>query len=552
MVRTIIIPAVMSAFCLHALANGPTSVGLENMAQTLRGDVRLIAMGDSYSAPYFARVPLAGLRVWPIPNIAAIQCGASTSSHLFRCTSDCSPVANIQSSDEFGYTIERGGSETFFTLPTRGLREIYTSDTFDDLGTNQLFAFEWNYTGKGFLSNGVHGPFTQTSDNLSFRFLYRCPTSLSQQVETINILDNTETVGVMQLRDQVRPYWHLGENPLGKPRQAIPRQINATYSDYPAINNLNGQLKIQLEQPEPLAGTNQYLEPAGCVYYHTNAKGERLPGFYYSYMADDSWSYSGFGCDTEGVDHHDKRFSLEQFTHWLDVTTLDRDQPTVFMWYLAPEALSYGTSQERISNMISQTNESAKLVGLTSVQHLVVISHLFNMSADDEQTRQYLQNQQDAAFDIASMFENVSAASIYEATDTVYFTGSSAIPWLLYKGFDTFEFGNNTINLVDFSSGDLLDSGNVHPKNEESSAFFAAVLGEIIRDAGCPADVTSDGIISTTDLLAIISNMGDGFVDEDINEDGVVNVLDLLLVVDNWGECWPVQAPFNTAGFRSK
>ncbi len=160
-------------------------------------------------------------------------------------------------------------------------------------------------------------------------------------------------------------------------------------------------------------------------------------------MADDSWSYSGFGCDTEGGDHHDKKYSLEQFTHWLDITTLDRNQTTVFMWYFAPEALSYSTAIEQMTNMINQANQSAELVGLTSTQHLIVISHLFEMDADDEQTKQYLQNQQNAAFDIAATVENISAASIYEATDNVLFTGSSAIPWLLYKGFDTFEFGSN-------------------------------------------------------------------------------------------------------------
>ena len=64
----------------------PHSVGLEKMAKILRGDVRLISMGDSYSSPYFARVPLASLRVWPIHNIAALSGGATLSSHLITCT----------------------------------------------------------------------------------------------------------------------------------------------------------------------------------------------------------------------------------------------------------------------------------------------------------------------------------------------------------------------------------------------------------------------------------------------------------------------------------
>ena len=541
---------VITTLCLNGYAVEPHSVGLENMAKTLRGDVRLIAMGDSYSVPYFSRVPLAGLRVWPIPNIAAIQCGASTTSHLFRCTSDCSPVANIQSSDGLGYTVEREGDETFFTLPNRGLREIYTSDTFNDLGTNQLFEFKWNYSGNVFLSNGVHGPFNKSGDNLSFRFLYRCPTSLSQQIETVNILDNSEIVGTMLLRDQARPYWHLGENPNGKPQEARPMQINAASVDYSAINNLDGLLKMHLEQTEPLAGTNQYFEPAGCVYYHKNSKGERLNGFYYSYMADDSWSYSGFGCDTAGSNTHDKKFSLEQFTYWLDVTTLDRNQTTVFMWYFAPEQLSFESSLEYLTNMITQTDEAAELVGLSSVQHLIVISHLFDMEGEKEQARQYFLHQQNAAYEIASTRENVSAASIFEATDKILFSDSSAVPWLLEHGFDSFVFGSNELDLVTFSNGDLLAAANIHPKNEESAAFFTAILGDIIREAGCPADIKVDGMIDVLDLLLIIDGWGTTGA-SDINNDGTTDVNDIILLIGDWGECWPVQAPFNSPAFQS-
>ena len=538
--------------CLHGVAEEPHSVGLENMAQTLRGDVRVIAMGDSYCAPFFSRVPFASLRVWPIPTISAIGCGAPSSSHLFRCVSDCAPVSNIQSSDDLGYTVEREGDETFFTLPIRGLLEIYTSKKFDDFGNDTLFQYKWNSGGKEFLSNGVHGDFTESGDNLAFRFLYRCPSSLSQQVEELKILDNGANVGTLDLQNGARPFLHLGEDPTAGARQAIPRQINAAATDFPAVNNLSGLLRMNLEQLEPLAGTNQYLEPAGCVYYHKDPSESIENGFYYSYMADDSWSYSGFGCDTEGNDHHDKKFSLDQFTHWLDVTTLNRDQTVVFMWYFAPESLGYDTAHERMLDMIDQANDGANLVGLTSVQHLIVISHLFNMSADDEQTRQYFQNQQNAAFDIASSYENIAAASIYAATDETLFTGSSAIPWLLYKGFDSFEFGSNAVNLIDFSNGDLLDSENVHPKNETSAVFFAAMLGEVIRDAGCKADITSDGYINTTDLLEVIGNIGNTYVDEDINNDGIVDIQDLLLVVDGWGECWPVQAPFDSNPFRRK
>jgi hypothetical protein len=550
MLRQFLLSVSVAILCMRGYADSPTAVGLENMAKTLRGDVRLIAMGDSYCAPYFARVPLAGLRVWPIENISAICSGAPMNSHMFICSAQCNPVALIQSTDKFGYTVERSSPATYFTLPLRGLQEIYTSKTFDDEGSDQLFEFGMNYSGFNLLSNGVHGRFAELGDDLAFRFLYRCPTDRAFQVEQIKLLDYSEEVGIMQLQDGARPLWHLGEDATAGSRLAVPAHINAAAGDYPARNNIDGYLKMRLEQIESLVGSNQYFEPAGCVYYHRDAGGNREEGLYYGHVADDSWSYSGFGCNTEGVDTHDKRYSLEQFTHWLDVTTLDRNQPTVFLWYLAPENLDYDDAKEQMTNMIDQADSAATLVGLQTVHHLIVVSHLFDMPQfNSKEELQLVTHQQNAAYDLASLRPNVAAASIFEATDHVMFTGTAAIPWLVEHGFDAFEFGTNSIDLVELSNGDLLDTLNVHPKNPEAAAFFSAILGDIIREAGCPADLVPNGITDVHDLLLVIGNWG-GQGEGDINEDGNVSILDILHVIDGWGECWPVQAPFSTSYFK--
>jgi len=549
MVCNYLIVASISALSMHGYADEPHSVGLENMASLLRGDVRLIAMGDSYSAPFYGRVPMAGLRVWPITNISAMGGGASESGHLMEADTYCSPVSLIQSSDEFGYQIERNSQDLFFALPLRGLHEMYTSSLFDDGGTNRLFSLQCNPTGFTYLSSGVHGRFAEPKEDVAFRFLYRCPATLDLQVEELRILNGVVSVGVLQLQDGARKLWYLGENPTSGSRLAVPRQINASSTDYPAQYDEN--LRMYFEQLDPLAGTNQYFDPAGCVYYHRDISGLPERGLYYNYLADESWSYTGFGSNTECTGTHDKKFSLEQFTYWLDVTTLHRDQPTLFFWYFAPEILSYTVALTRMTAMIDQADQAAELVGLDSVEHLIVISHMLNLSGDEEQDRIYILNQQNAAFELASTRPSVSAASIYEATDGTMFTGDDGISWLLNHGFDHFEFGSNTIDLVDITKGNLLDESNVHPKDPNSAAFFAAILGDIIRENGCPADIVSDGIINVNDLLAIISHFGEIGGVGDINNDGVVNVTDLLLVINGWGECWPVQAPFNTPLFRS-
>ena len=132
------------------------------------------------------------------------------------------------------------------------------------------------------------------------------------------------------------------------------------------------------------------------------------------------------------------------------------------------------------------------------------------------------------------------------------FDGSSdGNAWLLDHGCDVFEYGLNTVDLVAGElGGDLLDNSVLHPVSNDSAAFFAAVLGDIIREAGCPEDIVENGIIDRNDLLSVISNWGKQG-ESDINQDGLVNVEDLLLVIAAWGDCWPVQAPFNTPAFRT-
>ena len=54
----------------------------------------------------------------------------------------------------------------------------------------------------------------------------------------------------------------------------------------------------------------------------------------------------------------------------------------------------------------------------------------------------------------------------------------------------------------------------------------------------CPGDVNSDGVVNTSDLLALLAAWGQtGNVPEDVNGDGVVNTSDLLALLAAWGEC---------------
>ena len=78
----------------------------------------------------------------------------------------------------------------------------------------------------------------------------------------------------------------------------------------------------------------------------------------------------------------------------------------------------------------------------------------------------------------------------------------------------------------------------------QPAAFFATILGDMLRDAACPGDLHANGIIDVRDLLAVINQWGEPS-DNDVDGDWTINVGDLLNIVSTWGDCWPVQAPYS-------
>jgi hypothetical protein len=96
-----------------------------------------------------------------------------------------------------------------------------------------------------------------------------------------------------------------------------------------------------------------------------------------------------------------------------------------------------------------------------------------------------------------------------------------------------------------------LTSGGLEGKDDEddwivgggsSTAFRGETIGvieqsNILLGSGCDADVSGDGEVNVTDLLAVIDQWGQSNSPADISGDGIVNVTDLLEVVGNWGPC---------------
>lgn len=517
---------------------------LEDIASLFRNDVRVIMMGDSFSTAFWSRVGMSGLRVWPIPEITAICGGAGLGNPIVKTIANCSPYEDVLSANPLGYSVERHAkTPSFFTLPTRGLKEIYTDKSFaTDDSSGTLFTVQLNVDE---LDGSVHGPFTDASDNVKFRLLYRCPNNVNLQPSALQLHDFKEHVFTWNPKTDARKKWHLGFTPDGDGIPPTPLQINAAATDIQSINQLGGKCSVHLVEDFPLSGKNNYFQLAGGVYYKTDEHGNPKEGFYYSSLADDSWNYSGHGNDEEGIDTHHKTYSLEQLTHWLDVTTLRREQPVVFMWLMDVEELQYSAAKTQLQNMVSQANAASIAVGIEEAYHLILTPHMHAFADSSDLARAFVSIHEQAGKTVAKQFPNVVHYSLYQETDGVLFNGTtSVVNWLTKRGFTIFEYGDTTVDLVDLYFGNLLDAAGVHPRNNDASAFFAAHVGNGFRKALCPTDIKPDGYINVHDLLILIDGWGNKG-ESDVNNDGTTNVSDLLLLVDNWGECWPVQAPFN-------
>ena len=524
------------------LEASPSSIDLGPLAETLKGDVRLIWMGDSYCSVFANRVPTASLNTWPIPRITAVQGGAGRNHALIRAIKRCEPLELVQSSDPQGYRVERGSeSASYFGLPLRGMQELRTSSSLALGSDDEVLEFRM---ANDLLSNGVHGEFSRAGDRLRMRFLFRATSNPKDQIPNIRLQDHTGLRTSMDLMGSSRGFLHHGETPTTG-RSPVPGQINAALPDIDVGNDLVLLNRVALSIEPSLIGTDQYLDAAGAIYYQIEEDDRRAPGLYFSYLADDSWAYRGFGDNRACTDTHDKVFAESELVHWLDVTTLDPDQPVVFAWYLNPESYGYVSSRKMIERMIDLADSASDTVNLSSVQHLIVTAHRTTFSSGDP--IYLMESQQRAAFDIARDRSNVAAASIYAATDGVLFNGSTeARAWLEERGFDDFQFGSRNADLVAAPiHGRLLDYGGIHPRDDESGAFFAAILGDMIRQAGCPGDVVPDGTLDVRDVLEVVRRWGRPSNEPPRPEELIDVALQIKIILANWGECWPVQAPFD-------
>jgi hypothetical protein len=524
------------------------SVNLSEFKILFNSDARLLAMGDSFASytPSINRVFPAVLMAWPIEEWTAFA-GTSNPEVPFATPELlASGPGNGPRKIDFitSYRVEskRNNPKSWFGLPIKSMQEYYLSPTLT-LGDDQSFMRFRIIHGR--FHFGEYGRFTNAGDELRFRLTFYTTEDLNDQYDRINLRDADDPASLLaaDMVLRTRKLWHKGEIPDGSGAIARQGHINAIAPDFRVTQNMGGDPVVWvLDGGDASSATNEgkYFTPANGIFYHVDpATGVRKPGLYYSALADSSWSYHGFGANAPSM--ASKQYTLEQLTHWLDVTTLDRSQPLRVFYYLAVENGDQAVVKQQMRDMLNQTRLAASMVGISDVQQCLVIPHFHLISSGPnavEFARQKFDEQRDAAFELAHELSGVAAASIYDATGGVLFDGSqTARDWLVNNGYETFTYGLFTVGLADPNdlNGDLLDEPRLHPRRGGAAAFFAHILGEIIADSQeCYADCdpVGPGTLNIFDFICFQDRFFNGDPYADCDGNGVLDIFDFLCFQD--------------------
>ena len=272
---------------------------------------------------------------------------------------------------------------------------------------------------------------------------------------------------------------------------------------------------------------NTYSHSAGCVVSEVSETGVRIPGLYFSTLADSSWSWGGLGSEQLPQHNLHKVYPKSQFEDWLDATTLDVEQPLYVFYNLDTENITEAAARLNYARAIDKTQCAAESVGLSDVWHCIIVPHMHNvLNLNDEQaTHVIFQRNEELAIEVAAARPNVSVMSLYSATGRICFDGrTEAVRWLKDTGWEEIVLPDGSVvNLVEGYGGDLLDEFDVHTRNSDAGVFFCMVMLDRVINSQ-RGDVTNDCTVNLDDLLLVIAQWASPY-----------DLDDLLDVIGNWG-----------------
>ena len=507
------------------LSNLPApGIQLERARGAFSGDVRHVFIGDSLVAHLSAtRVPTAMLRVVPWPDLNTLSWGLTTANvSVLRTESarlgDDSP-RRVSPTSEFGCEYDAAGvAGDHFGIPTRDASEVRVHSAM----TAPPDGVFWTTTLQNSVFDGGATPrFTEAGDVLRVRAIHRQASDDARQYPEYRLrsLDGrASTIGSLE---------------SGEPRQLAPGT-----AELEITTGLDGDpaWTFGVVDPSDLeAADDSWIGLYGYV-CSTSPSGQQ-----FGTLGHDSWTWIGIGADVESSGN--KRYSTEQFTHWLDATTVNAGAQHVFWIHCDLEDRDDAYMVDAFEQMAQKLESACATVGIDDWVMLILIPYMQgdNRMAPDE-VRQSHHDTREAARIVANRHAHVCSFSMYDATDGVFFNGSpEALAWLIAHGYDDFAIGDEIVDLAGDLGANLLDPYQVHPRDHRAAAFFAWLGAEAVlalEPEPCPVDLDADGDVDFNDLLLVLAAWGTcDACAADFDASGVVDFNDIIYLLSLWGDC---------------
>lgn len=444
--------------------------GLRSAISSASNPPRIVFMGDSYSLlnsarfsyPLGMRLPLGAPITGWFEGFANNPINAINFTGL-TVTNTFTGVGNATD-----YLTE--GGTVRFGLPVNTLQEL-TEDGTGTYGTGGGLASITSDFAQitGSITNGL-----SNATGIAARLAYKA--SVAQYSRDMRIEDGNDSDTRIQTSDMVndaRKFIHLDEGDPDAASRTAPvyGQMNAIYPDIVMREtDGSGDISIRLEDPQQtnaaIATTGKHAILGGLLAYAIDGSNDRVPGVYYSFLHETSWDMFGFGDDEESDATTIKRFTESQFRHWLDITTLDVDQPVVYILHLATEGNGAAQALRETHATMNLLETAHSAIGLPEPRIWIVGGP--RLTTDTIA----MHNGVAAA---ARQRPRIATTSLYYELDSIYFDGTDPAQdtWLTDNGYEPFI---DTVGSINTSlAGDDLLSDNVHPTDATAAAFFTAV-----------------------------------------------------------------------------
>lgn len=218
----------------------------------------------------------------------------------------------------------------------------------------------------------------------------------------------------------------------------------------------------------------------------------RVPGKYISVFGENSVSYANWGRGTSSgaSDSNLKDSSDAEIQNYLWHTTLDLDQPVVFIIGPAEENATEAVIKEAADTLY----DAAVAIGCTDVRILFVTNFMhLELSTSESVMRARIEQDRDRKRSIVDTYTGLGRKaahiSIYDQLDGHLYNGTAdARTALAARGADSFARPDGTtVNLADTEGwdGDLLDGNDLHiGQNSGGTTLEDNAAGEFFADVG--------------------------------------------------------------------